>query len=177
VYLLGHEMRPAFAKYAEILEGIHTRSLEALVEFNREYPELSYSKDNAAQDYLESALRQHLTDEEYHSALLEARKIALDEGIIETLDKYDLDALVLPAWTEMSIYAAWAQAPTATVPLGKYRHGKPYGLGFVARRFEDGKLLQIMNLYENTFPPRLVPTKMRWKRWQRFLPQTLTGVF
>ncbi|KAJ5962525.1 amidase family protein [Penicillium viridicatum] len=52
----------------------------------------------------------------------------------------------------MSIYAAWAQAPTATVPLGKYRDGKPYGLGFVARRFDDGKLLQIMNLYEKTFP-------------------------
>lgn len=67
------------------------------------------SLENAAQGYIESALNQHLTDEEYHAALLEARKIAIDQGIIETLDRYNLDALVLPAWTEMSIYAAWAR--------------------------------------------------------------------
>ncbi|KAJ5847613.1 hypothetical protein N7455_011570 [Penicillium solitum] len=100
-----------------------------------------------------------MTLEEYQDALLEARKIAIEEGIIETLDSYNLDALFLPAWTEMSIYAAWAQAPTVTVPLGKYRDGKPYGLGFVAPRFDDGKLLQIMNLYEKAFPPRAVPQK------------------
>lgn len=40
---------------------------------------------------------------------MEARKIAIEEGIIATLDFYNLDALVLPAWTDMSIYAAWAR--------------------------------------------------------------------
>jgi hypothetical protein len=64
---------------------------------------------NAAQGYLESALHQHLSKDEYRAALLEARIIAIDEGIIKALDKYNLDVLVLPAWTEMSIYAAWAR--------------------------------------------------------------------
>ena len=42
-----------------------------------------------------------------------------------------------------------------------YENGKPYGLGFVARRFEDEKLLRIMALYEDTVSPRrLVPQKM-----------------
>lgn len=50
-----------------------------------------------------------MTPEEYQDALLEARKIAIEEGIIETLDSHNLDALVLPAWTDMSIYAAWAR--------------------------------------------------------------------
>lgn len=50
-----------------------------------------------------------MTLEEYQDALLGARKIAIEEGIIETLDSYNLDALVLPAWTEMSIYAAWVR--------------------------------------------------------------------
>lgn len=50
-----------------------------------------------------------MTLEEYQDALLEARKIAIEEGIIETLVSYNLDALVLPAWTEMGIYAAWAR--------------------------------------------------------------------
>ncbi|KAJ5415178.1 amidase family protein [Penicillium sp. CMV-2018d] len=135
-----------------------------------------WDQENSAQKYLESALDQKMTPE-YQDALLEARKIAIEEGIIETLDSHNLDALVLPAWTDMSIYAAWAQAPTATVPLGKYRDGKPYGLGFVARRFDDGKLLQIMNLYEKTFPPRAVPERMRWKRWERFLPPDYLGAF
>ena len=40
-------------------------------------------------------------------------------------------------------------------------NGKPYGLGFVARRFEDEKLLRIMALYESMISPRrLVPQKM-----------------
>ena len=69
----------------------------------------SLSLGNAAQRYLESAINQHLTEEEYRAALLEAKEIAIDNGIIETLNKYKLDALVLPAWTEMSIYAAWAR--------------------------------------------------------------------
>ena len=42
-----------------------------------------------------------------------------------------------------------------------YDNGKPYGLGFVARRFEDEKLLRIMALYESMISPRrLVPQKM-----------------
>ena len=42
-----------------------------------------------------------------------------------------------------------------------YENGKPYGLGFVARRFEDEKLLRIMALYEDMISPRrLVPQKM-----------------
>ncbi|KAH6640376.1 amidase family protein [Chaetomium tenue] len=169
--IIRHKMGPGFAKHVASLEDAGVQSLEQLVDFNRKHPELSYAEENAAQGYLESALHQHLSEEEYRAALSEARIIAIDEGIIEALDKYNLDVLVLPAWTEMSIYAAWAQAPTATVPLGTYRHGKPYGLGFVARRFDDDKLLQIMKLYEETFGPRLVPSRMRWKRWKRVVPQ------
>ncbi|KAJ6079729.1 amidase family protein [Penicillium canescens] len=175
--IIRYEMGPGFAQHVMGLKGTETKTLADLVEFNRKFPARSYSEENPAQKYLESALDQKMTLEEYQDALLEARKIAIEEGIIETLDSYNLDALVLPAWTDMSIYAAWAQAPTATVPLGKYRDGKPYGLGFVARRFDDGKLLQIMNLYEKTFPPRAVPEKMRWKRWERFLPRDYLGVF
>lgn len=70
---------------------------------------LQCDSENPAQGYLESAIHQQLSEEEYHSALSEARRIAIDEGIIEALDKYNLDVLVLPAWTEMSIYAAWAR--------------------------------------------------------------------
>jgi hypothetical protein len=72
---------------------------------------------NAAQGYLESALHQHLSEEEYRAALLDARRIAIDEGIIEALDKYNLDVLVLPAWTEMSIYAAWARKSPPSLQL------------------------------------------------------------
>ncbi|KAJ5699672.1 hypothetical protein N7536_002685 [Penicillium majusculum] len=162
-------MGPGFAQHVTGLKGTEAKSLADLMAFNRKFPKRSYSEENPARKYLESALDQKMTLEEYQDALLGARKIAIEEGIIETLDSYNLDALVLPAWTEMSIYAAWVQAPTATVPLGKYRDGKPYGLRLVAPRFDDGKLLQIMNLYEKAFPPRAVPKKMRWKRWERFL--------
>ncbi|KAK3376844.1 amidase signature domain-containing protein [Lasiosphaeria ovina] len=102
------KMGRGFAMPAASLDGVTVKFLKQLIKFNREHPELSYTRGNPAQGYLESALNQHLTEEEYNAALLGATKIAVDEGIVEALDKYNLDVLVLPAWTEMSIYAAWA---------------------------------------------------------------------
>lgn len=62
-------------------------------------------------------------------------------------------------------------APTATVPLGMYGHGKPYGLGFVARRHKDKSLVKIMHLFEQTLAPGIVPRKMQRKRISK-----ITGV-
>lgn len=120
--------------------------------------------------------------------------MAVTRGIENALEKNQLDFLITPAWSYMSIYSAWAsqfwsapmsallplthvESPVGTVPLGMHSSGKPFGLGFVGRRFEDKKMLQLMSLYEKTFHPRLVPERMRWKRYDRLLPPRYRGYF
>ncbi len=48
---LGHEMGPAFAKHAAILNGVQIKSLQELADFNRENPELSYTKRGFHQEF------------------------------------------------------------------------------------------------------------------------------
>lgn len=141
-------------------------------------------------------LNETVTDEDYHEALEKAHDLAVGKGITHVMEKHNLDALVLPAWSWMSIYTSWAsryflkrtnigtivmvcngynadraaEQPVVTVPLGACSDGQPYGLQFVGRRFEDDKLLQIARLYETTFRPRLVPNALRWKRICKLLP-------
>jgi hypothetical protein len=54
-----------------------------------------------------------MSDKEYEAALARAHKLGVEEGLKLVFDKYDLDAIVAPAWTQMSIYAAWSgESPT-----------------------------------------------------------------
>ena len=66
-----------------------------------------------------------------------------------------------------------AESPVGTVPLGTYPNGRPYGLSFAGRYLEDQEVLSIMRLYEATFPARVVPRKLRWKRVNTYLPWAL----
>lgn len=44
------------------------------------------------------------------------------------------------------------------MPLGYHaQSGRPFGLCLVAKAHEEGKLLEIMNVYEKTFPKRQLP--------------------
>lgn len=49
-----------------------------------------------------------MSDKEYEAALARAHKLGVEEGLKLVFDKYGLDAIVAPAWTQMSIYAAWS---------------------------------------------------------------------
>ncbi|KAH6710559.1 amidase signature domain-containing protein [Leptodontidium sp. MPI-SDFR-AT-0119] len=172
--IIRHEMKPGTEKFLQSLSGTNIKTLVDLVKRNQEHPDLAGSKKYPGEKYLERAPRETISDKEYEAALAQAHKLGVEEGLELIFDKYDLDAIVAPAWTQMSIYAAWPGSPTATVPLGQYKNKKPYGLGFVGRRFSDEQLLQIMNLYEMTFPPRLTPKRMHWKRWEKLLPAAWT---
>lgn len=105
---------------------------------------------------------------------------AVTEGIEHAFKTHDIDFLVTPGWSWISVYSAIAGgqddrfldvyklinslffpgAPMGTVPLGIYPNGRPFGLTFVARKGQDAKLLQLMQLYEKAFPSRQIPSSM-----------------
>ncbi|CAF9935086.1 hypothetical protein IMSHALPRED_010095 [Imshaugia aleurites] len=106
--IIRHEMKTGVRRLFSSLKDSTVKSLEDLVLFNNRHPDLAFSRDNPGQGYLERALRENFTLEEYQSDLKQAQVWGVDYGIDYVLDRYNLDALIVPGWSEMSVFAAWA---------------------------------------------------------------------
>ena len=106
--IIRHEMKLGLDQTFSSLKHTSVKSLEDLVSFNHRHPELAFSKENPGQSYLEWALREKYSEKQYKSDLEQAYIWGVEQGVNYALDKYDLDALIVPGWSEMSIYAAWA---------------------------------------------------------------------
>ena len=106
--IIRHEMKTGVREIFSSLQNTTVKSLEDLVLFNSRHPDLAFSKNNPGQGYFERALRESFTSEEYQSDLTQAHLWGVEPGIEYVLDKYSLDALVVPGWSEMSVFAAWA---------------------------------------------------------------------
>ena len=106
--IIRHEMKIVFDQTFSSLRHASVKSLEGLVSFNHRHPELAFSQENYGQIYLELALKTRYSEKHHKSNLEQAHVWGVEQGIDHALDKYDLDALIVPDWSEMSIYAAWA---------------------------------------------------------------------
>ena len=150
------------------------RSLADLIAFNErhaadEMPYFGQERLLAAEE------KGPLSDPAYLAALAVASRLSGAEGIDQTMDAQQLDAIIAPtggpAWvTDLvngdhfgggsSGYAAVAGYPNITVPAGDV-HGLPVGLSFFGRAWSEPTLIQIAYGFEQTVQARRVP---------RFLP-------
>lgn len=90
--------------------------------------------------------------------------MAEEEGVVGVLDKYNLDALVMPTFTSFHLPAI-AGLPIITVPLGFYPSktpvtmnlkgttvnvgpGVPFGISFVSRRWSEETLISLAYAFE-----------------------------
>ncbi len=116
-----------------------------------------------------------LTDEKYLRALADCRRLARDEGIVATLAKHSLDALVAPsggpAWLTdyvtgdhysggSSTPAAVAGYPSITVPAG-YVWGLPVGLSFIGPAWSEPALIRYAYAFEQATQVRQPPAFRR----------------
>lgn len=129
-------------------------SLTELIAWNREHPEVI----PIGQDYLE-----YVDDREapiMNMAFIEARVNDLDicgrRGIWGAMDKYGLDALILPGVEAQGIPAT-AGNPVISIPAGISVSGAPVGLNLTGRIMADHELLKIAAACERVLPKRPVP--------------------
>lgn len=106
--IIRHEMKAGLRKFFSPLNNASVKSLEGLVRFNLEHPEHAFSKANPVQSYLERALAEKISEADYHADLTKAHLWGGHQGIDYVLETENLDMLIVPGWSEMSIYAAWA---------------------------------------------------------------------
>ncbi len=76
------------------------------------------------------------------------------------MDEHGLDA-ILSINNYHAAYAAVAKYPALTVPMGYKENGEPISLTFIAKTFQEDKLLQIGAAYEKTNPIRVLPKMFR----------------
>jgi len=146
------------------------RSLADLIAFNErhaadEMPYFGQERLLAAEE------KGPLSDPAYLAALAVASRLSGAEGIDQTMDAQQLDAIIAPtggpAWvTDLvngdhfgggsSGYAAVAGYPNITVPAGEV-HGLPVGLSFFGRAWSEPTLIQIAYGFEQTVQARRVP--------------------
>ncbi len=112
-----------------------------------------------------------LSDKKYLDARAKCIKLSRTEGIDAAMAKHKLDALIwptnAPAWTTDvlngdhftggdSSFAAVAGYPSITVPMG-FVGELPVGLSFVARAWEEGKLIKLAFAFEQATKLRREP--------------------
>lgn len=130
------------------------RSLAELIAWNKEHPEAI----PIGQDYLEYV--ENREDPIMNMAFAEARANDIDicgeRGIWGAMDRYELDALILPGVTAQGIPAT-AGNPIISIPCGISESGAPVGLNLVGRIMDDHELLKIAAACERVLPKRPIP--------------------
>lgn len=168
------EIRWDINAYLESLDSSPVRSLEELIQWNKDHPEAqaglgitphmlfpNSTNTNSFTDQAQHILAQDstLTEEKHVALKTKMHKAAGEETIDRVMKEIGIDVIV--GTMEMCVVglASLAGYPCATMPLGAFeKSGRPFGLCLIARKNEEGKLLRVMAAYEKTFPPRAIPS-------------------
>ena len=160
--VMEYEFKAGLNAYLDTREaGTVPADLDALIAFNAAHADevMPYFGQEIQ---LRAQNRGRLDDEQYHQARALSVALAANEGIDAALREHQLDALIAPTMTPAWLIdwiggdnrrggAACAPAvagyPHITVPMGLVEH-LPVGLSVFSGAFEDLKVLQIANLFE-----------------------------
>jgi amidase len=137
-------------KYAS--DAITARSMEEIVTYNNED---SLVRIPYGQGRFEQASKIALKPEE----LIQLRTRLNNEGVryFDTpMKAYNLDA-ILSIDNQNAGQAAAAKYPCLTIPMGYTEEGQPTGLTFIARPFEEDKLLKMGYAFEQATKVRQLP--------------------
>src|SRR2546421_2583232 len=175
--VLLHEFKADLNAYLAELASTSVHSLADIIAFNNAHAnqELPYFGQEIL---LKAQETTSLSDPAYLSALAENYRLSRQEGIDAVMDKYTLDALVMPSGSPpwhidlvngdpdtgggSSQPAALAGYPAITVPAG-FAFELPVGITFIGRAFSEPTLLKFAFAFEQS-------TKARHK--PRYLPTT-----
>ena len=156
--VLGADMKADLATYLanHASKEITFRSVADITEFNKQD---TINRIPYAQTLFVGMLREDLAGEE-----LEKTKAALHESGVLYFDKpmteHNLDA-ILSINNSSASFAAAAAYPCLTVPMGYTEAGEPVNLTFIARPFEEDKLLKMGYAFEKATKIRRAPKGYR----------------
>jgi amidase len=169
--VLLYELKADLNAYlARLGPNAPVKTLQDVIEFNdkNREKEMPYFGQDM---FLKAQAKGDLTTKEYVDALANNLRLARQEGIDATMDKFNLDALVAPtggpAWLtdlidgdnaagQTSTAAAVACYPSISVPAG-YVHGLPVGISFFGRAWSEPTLIALAYAFEQATKVRKAP--------------------
>lgn len=139
-------------------------SLEDLIDFTKTDPREEWPQRDIG--VWERSLARNLTSSssESYSAYESNRRMAEEDGIVGALDRYGLDALVMPTFASFRLPAI-AGLPVITVPLGFFPAGTelarnsrgdlvniapgiPFGISFLGKKWSEETLIGLAYAFE-----------------------------
>ena len=172
--VLLYEFKEGLNAYLAGAAGPHG-SLESLIAWNTAHA--AEAMPHFGQELFEQAqAKGSLGEPAYAEARDRARRLAGEQGLLATMDKHQLDAVIAPstspAWPTDHVngdhfsgagygIAAVAGTPSITVPSGEVS-GLPVGVVFMGRAYSEAQLLGYAYAYEQATlarkPPLFIPT-------------------
>ncbi|MCK1994801.1 amidase [Peribacillus muralis] len=130
-------------------------SISELIAFNKSIgdPALKYGQNKLEN---RESLSNTLRDPDYLNAKLEDIYFSQEQGIDFTLKKYDLDAILFPAYIGSTICAK-AGYPSIAMPAGFMKSGRPFGVTFASTAYSEGILIKLAYAYEQATKHRRKP--------------------
>jgi amidase len=167
--VITYEFKKGLNEYlSQLVDSVPIHSLEQLIEFNNINTEVAL---RYGQDTLLRSEKTTLTEQNYLQKKQEYMKLPLKEGIDYVLDKYNLDALMLPGDVDGLYIAARLGYPLITVPAGFSSRGiidkdgdstkGPFGVVFSGRAFSEPTLIKIAYGFEQATHHRFPPVNFK----------------
>ncbi|KAL8808982.1 MAG: hypothetical protein Q9200_003825, partial [Gallowayella weberi] len=149
----------AMDQYLGDLKQGKVKSLQELVEWNKEHAEEALTDEYPNQILLEQGLNFGDSVEAREKLLAHSKAVAANFD--EVLQKYDIDVVIAPGDCMLNTYSAAGEFPIATMPLSYLDdfNCRPVGLLVMAPRHREDLLIKVMSAWEATFPPRKDPTE------------------
>jgi amidase len=182
--VLLHEFKADIAAYLSELRNTSMRTLADLIAFNQANADREL-RWFGQEIFLLAEATSGLDDPAYLEALATSKRLS-QEGIDQTMDRFELDAIVSltgsPPWTTdlvngdhfltaSSTPAAVAGYPNLTVPAG-YAFGElPVGINFIGRRWAEPTLIKLAYGFEQGTKARHAPRFLPSLGVKEFLPR------
>lgn len=163
--VITYEFKKGLNHYlSQLADSVPIHSLKELIEYNTNHAELALQY---GQDTLIRSEETALTEQSYLQKKQAYMELPLQYGIDYVVDKYKLDALLLPGDVDGMYIAARLGYPLITVPAGYSSEGTvdsdgdstkgPFGVVFSGKAFSEPVLIQIAYGYEQATHHRVPP--------------------
>lgn len=165
--VICYEFKQGLDQYLSQLEAsVPIHSLQDLIEYNNQHADMALKY---GQDTLIRSAEINLTEEEYQQKKQKYSELALQQGIDYVLEKYNLDALLVPGDVDGMYIAARLGYPLINVPAGYSKAGVidgdgdstkgPFGVIFSGKAYSEPTLIRLAYGFEQAtkhrFPPQL----------------------
>jgi amidase len=163
--VITYEFKKGLDHYLpRLASSVPVHSLQELIEYNISHAQVALK---FGQDTLTRSQETTLTEETYIQKKQEYSQTAVKQGIDHVLNKYSLDALLLPGNVDGMYIAARLGYPLISVPAGYSNKGSidsdgdptigPFGVVFSGRAYSEPTLIKIAYGFEQATYHRFQP--------------------